>query len=33
MEIEKKFGPLPGTTKPVITTDKNGTDSGHQSEA
>ncbi|CAF3474081.1 unnamed protein product [Rotaria socialis] len=33
MEVEKKFGPLPGTAKPVITTDKNGTDSGHQSEA
>ncbi|CAF0742358.1 unnamed protein product [Rotaria sordida] len=33
IEAEKKFGPLPGTTKPVITTDQNGTDSGHQSEA
>ncbi|CAF2533790.1 unnamed protein product [Rotaria sp. Silwood2] len=33
MEAEKKLGPLPGTTKPIVTTDQNGTDSGHQSEA
>ncbi|CAF0874366.1 unnamed protein product [Rotaria sp. Silwood1] len=33
MEAEKKCGPLPGSTKPVITTDQNGIDSGHQSEA
>ncbi|UJR35527.1 hypothetical protein I4U23_028281 [Adineta vaga] len=33
LETEKKFGPLPGTTKPVNTTDQNGNGSGHQSEA
>jgi len=33
IEAEKKLGPLPGTTQPVVTTDQNGTDSGHQNEA